>query len=71
MTTPRYSFHLATIISGGEEKILAVGGSDGSWDLKSVEEWVEESSTWKLAADNLVEKRTQSSAVKAPRHIVC
>ena len=70
MTTPRYSFHLATITSGREEKMFALAGRDGSTRLNTVEEWVEESSTWK-ATDNLIEQRTSFGAVLAPRHLVC
>ena len=50
--------------------MFALAGYDGSTYLNSVEEWVEENSTWK-AADNLVEKRTSFGAVLAPRHLVC
>ena len=44
MATPRRSFHAATIISGGQEKLLALAGY-GSRYLNTVEEWVEEYST--------------------------
>jgi hypothetical protein len=70
MATPRRNFHIATIISGGEEKLFALAGFDGSIRLNRVEEWVEESSTWK-AADNLVEKRNGFGGVTASRHLVC
>ena len=70
MVTPRRHFHVSTIISGGEEKMFALAGRDNSGFLNTVEEWVEESSTWK-AADNLVEKRCHFGAVSAPRHLVC
>ena len=71
MATPRSYFHIVTIIIGEEEKLFALAGLAGSnRPLNSMEEWVEESSTWK-AADNLVEKRYSFDAVTAPRHIVC
>jgi len=73
MATPRMIFHIATIVVGGEEKLFALGGKSSKYDstrLNSVEEWVEESSTWK-AVDNLVEKRYHFAAVTAPRHLVC
>ena len=74
MANPRRKFHINTIISGGEEKMFALAGYDGTVDTENtvdtVEEWVEESSTWK-AADNLVEKRNSFGAVLAPRHLVC
>ena len=62
MATPRYYFHLGTIISGGEEKMFALTDTDGPTYLNTVEEWVEESSTWK-AADNLLVKRSSVSCV--------
>merc|ERR550517_2404841 len=70
MASPRRRFHLATIISGGEEKMFAFAGSDGATILNEVEEWVETSSTWK-AADNLVGSRRSFGAVAVPRHIIC
>jgi uncharacterized coiled-coil protein SlyX len=78
MATPRCFFNIATIIIRGEEKMFALAGRDRSpyyYDsstirLNTVEEWVEESSTWK-AADNLVEKRNSFGIVSAPRHLVC
>ena len=75
MASPRRWFHLATIISGGEEKMFALAGTDGSYDgnfLNSgkVEEWVETNSTWK-AADSLVEGRRSFGAVAVPKHLIC
>ena len=81
MAMPRSFFHVATIISGGEEKTFAVGGSRGILDrraledldsilLNTVEEWVEESSTWK-AADNLSHIRGQFGAVAVPVELIC
>ena len=71
MATPRNFFHIATIVVGGEERMFALSGkANRDTPLDTVEEWVEESSTWK-AADNLVEKRSGFGAVTAPRHLVC
>ena len=70
MATPRKWFHIATIAVRGKEKMFALAGHDSSNHLNTVEEWVEESSTWK-AADNLVEKRNSFAMVTAPRHLVC
>jgi len=71
MATPRTWFHLATLRRGGQEKVLAVGGEDASDnELNSVEEWVEESSTWK-AADNIAQKRRFFGVVEVPRTLVC
>ena len=74
MATPRYWFHIATIVFGGEEKLFALGGALGSIGspnmLNTVEQWVEESSTWK-AADNLVEERSGFNVMTAPKNLVC
>ena len=76
MATPRRWFHLATIISGGEEKMFALAGYyepkgyyNGNY-LNTVEEWVETNSTWK-AADNLIERRHMFGAVAVPKHLIC
>ena len=66
----RRSFHLGTIVSGGEEKLFALAGYDGSAYLNTVEEWVEESSTWK-AADNIAQKREDFGAATVKRKLVC
>ena len=70
MWTPRLFFHLATITIVGEKMIFALGGYDRSTRLNSVEEWVEESSSWK-AAKNLVQTRGMFGAVVAPRVLFC
>ena len=74
MATSRMFFYIATIIVAGEEKMFALGGASGDADwsvsLRTVEEWVEESSTWK-EADILFEKRYSFGGVTAPRHLVC
>merc|ERR1712228_676503 len=51
MASPRRSFHLATISRGGGETTFALGGYSGYTFLNSVEEWEEESSTWKAAGN--------------------
>ena len=71
MAVPRMFFHIRTIVRGGKEKMFAVGGQDNSFSVvNTVEEWVEESSTWK-AADNLVEKRALFGAAVVPRKLIC
>merc|ERR1719209_1946013 len=70
MATPRGYFHIATIVVGGEERIFALGGMSNVGTLKAVEEWVEESSTWKTA-DILVKERSEFGVVTAPKHLVC
>ena len=80
---PRMWFHIATIVSGGVERTFALGGElesfavGGENDDKgttSVEEWVEESSTWTWkAASSLVNLPTRStfSVVVIPRRLIC
>ena len=70
MATARTWFLLVTIISGGEEELFALAGSDDSSNFNSVEEWVEETSRWK-AADNLVKKTHAYGAVAVPRQFIC
>ena len=71
MSTPRRGLHLAVIRSGGLDKVFALAGYDnGSAYLNTVEEWVEESGTWKTA-DNLKEKRGYFGAVAVPKEVIC
>merc|ERR1712061_286472 len=50
MAAPREGFNLATIRRGGGDTTFALAGYSGSYRyLDSVEEWEEESSTWKAA----------------------
>ena len=70
MSSPRRLFHVATIISGGEEKTFALAGYDGSGYLEEVEEWIKTSSTWK-AANSLVVTRRNFGAVAVPRRLIC
>merc|ERR1719234_1833392 len=74
LAMPRRDFHVATIISGGEEKMFALAGYyepkgyyDGNY-LDTVEEWVEANSTWK-AADSLAEKRYFFGGVAVPKKL--
>ena len=82
MSAPRMWLHLAKIVIGGVEKTFALGGELMSFatggednakdDMTSVEEWVEESSSWK-AAKSLVNVpiRSTFSAVVIPRQLIC
>merc|ERR1712228_723253 len=70
MASPRRSFHLATISRGGGETTFALGGYSGYTFLNSVEEWEEESSTWK-AAGNLDAARYSFGVVTIPKNIIC
>merc|ERR1719219_2346103 len=75
MANPRRFFNLATISRGGGDTTFALGGessfiSQSSGYLNSVEEWEEESSTWK-AAGNLDRARSLFSVVTIPKNIIC
>jgi len=70
MATPRYYFNLATISRGGGDTTFAIAGYSGSEYLNSVEEWEEESSTWK-AAGNLDTARSHFGVVTVPKDIIC
>merc|ERR1712061_749634 len=72
MATPRRWFNLATISRGGGDTTFAiVGRTSGTRpDLNSVEEWEEESSTWK-AAGNLDTARAGFGVVTIPKKIIC
>merc|ERR1712061_753557 len=70
MATPRRWFSLATISRGGGETTFALAGWSGSTHLNSVEEWEEESSTWK-AAGNLDTARSSFGVVTIPKNIIC
>merc|ERR1719278_366478 len=72
MAAPRMYFNLATISRGGGDTTFAIAGYSGSGgaELNSVEEWEEESSTWK-AAGNLDTARGSFGAVTIPKKIIC
>ena len=58
--------------NGGKVRTFALGGyiSSTSTSVNTVEEWMEESSTWK-GADSLTEARFGFGAVAVPRDLVC
>merc|ERR1712061_64727 len=71
MAAPRGWFNLATISTGGGATTFAIAGtSSGYTSLDSVEEWEEESSTWK-AAGNLDTARLDFGVVTIPKNIIC
>ena len=68
MASRRYYFHLATIKQGGSEKLYALGGNFyDSGTQKTVEEWEEQTSTWKTA-DNLT---SSYDVISIPRELIC
>ena len=70
MASPRMWFNLATISRGGGETTFALAGESSEEYLNSVEEWEEESSTWK-AAGNLDTARSHFGVVTVPKDIIC
>ena len=67
----REHFHLATVQREGQEKLFALAGwFSGSTILDTVEEWVEDSATWK-GADALTVARNRFGAVAVPRELIC
>merc|ERR1712228_239999 len=71
MATPRRWLNLATISRGGGDTTFAISGESTSYTrLNSVEEWEEESSTWK-AAGNLDTARDEFGVVTIPKNIIC
>ena len=68
---PRHWFHLATIKEGGIQKVFALAGkTDGEQIINTVEEWEEETSTWKVA-DNLAYIRCYFGAVEVAKDVIC
>ena len=72
MAQPRMWFHSGTILgSGGRETLFAFGGEDDKGRIMNgVEEWVEESGTWK-AANSLAKPIAYYGATVAPKELVC
>ena len=84
MATPRRNFHMATIISGGQQRMFALAGCDGfgcdtdggprapsgNEGVASVEEWIAENSTWR-PANSLSRLRTSFGAVAVPKRLLC
>ena len=70
MASPRYSLNLATLSSSGQNKLLAVAGYSKKESFSTVEEWVEESSTWKEAG-SLTKTRSHFGVVALPKEFIC
>ena len=69
MSTARRHLNLATITNGGAARMFAVAGLDKA-EFNLVEEWVEESSSWKPAT-NLNERRYHYGSVEVQRKLLC
>ena len=67
MARARVYFSIATGSKWGKELLFGLGGNNAQ---STVEEWVEESSSWK-AADNLGTHRQEFGAMSVPKHLVC
>ena len=71
LNKPRYAFHTLTILSGGIERVLALGGRDRQPSYHdSVEEFNEKSLTWSPAPD-LLQKRADYGAIAVPKSFIC
>ena len=76
MTSTRRHLHVATARVGGQAKTFVMGGygtarESGSRNyLNTVEEWEEETSTWKVA-DNLAYTRGYFGAVEVATDVIC
>ena len=72
MASPRAYFSLATLSNGGRDQLFAIGGlvDGGSTVLNTVEEWVEESSTWK-EAESLTTARQRFGVLPLAKHLIC
>ena len=70
MASPRYSLNLATLSSSGQNKLLAVAGYSKKESFSTVEEWVEESSTWKEAG-SLTKTRSHFGVIALPKEFIC
>ena len=70
MATPRRWLHLATIRRGGLERVVALAGRGESTQVNTVEEWVEESATWK-AANSLSQAKSSFGTVAIPVELIC
>ena len=76
MTSTRRYLHVATARVAGQAKTFALGGigsareSDSTTYLNTVEEWEEETSTWKVA-DNLAYIRCYFGAVEVAKDVIC
>ena len=63
LNTPRVWFHMTTLIRGGQQLILAFGGSAVSSSLNSVEQFNSNNNTWSLAPTSMAEARHAFGAV--------
>ena len=70
MASARSHFSLATIRNGGGHTLYAIAGFGSSKEVNTVEEWVEESSTWK-EAESLTRARRQFGVLRLPKETIC
>ena len=67
LNKPRYAFHTLTILSGGIERVLALGGCERQPSCHdSVEEFNAENLKWSLTSD-LLQKRANYGAIAVPK----
>ena len=73
LNKPRHAFHTLTILSGGIERVLALGGCERQPSEichDSVEELNEKSLIWSPAPD-LLQKRADYGAIAVPKSFIC
>ena len=70
LVSPRALLNLATISSGGKVRLFAFGGKVESNPVNTVEEWVEETYSWRRA-ESLTTEREMFGAATVPIELAC
>ena len=70
LNKPRYASHTLTILSGGIERVLALGGRERHSYHNSVEVFNAETLMWSLTQD-LLQKRANYGAIAVPKSFIC
>ena len=75
MKGPRRNFQLVTLGGGHFQKILAIGGYNWllsyNYDIDFIEEWNDDSETWKMNPIKLQKPRHMFGAVVVPKSTIC
>ena len=70
LVSPRALFNLGTISSGGKVRLFAFAGKVESNPVNTVEEWVEETYSWRMA-ESLTTEREMFGAATVPKELAC
>jgi len=70
MASPRSGLNLATLTINWQNKVFAIAGWNSKESVSTVEEWVEESSTWREAGRTTT-ARTHFGVVALPKEFIC